>query len=83
MTLNSMYVSPHMRRQGLGWKLMEKVTRFARAGGCSHVELLTSEIFEKAVPMYIKYGYKITSRDPFPWKYMAPVTHNLLMERKV
>ena len=43
MELASMYVSPHMRGQGLGWKLMEKVTRFARAGGCSHVTLFTSE----------------------------------------
>eukprot|EP00117_Sycon_ciliatum_P003751 scpid80047/ scgid8413/ len=83
MELESMYVSPRVRRRRLGWRLLEKVTQFAKAAGCTQLKLSTLEMHDKAVPMYRRYGYSIAAQSPLPTPWMAPVTDVIEMERKV
>eukprot|EP00117_Sycon_ciliatum_P029458 scpid86158/ scgid23455/ len=83
MELESMYVSPRVRRRRLGWRLLEKVTQFAKAAGCTKLRLGSLTMHDKAVPMYTRYGYYITEQSPFPTPWMAPITDTIEMERKV
>jgi ribosomal protein S18 acetylase RimI-like enzyme len=55
--LEDLFVSPHVRRGGLGRALVEAAIARARARGCRRIKLDTAERNEAALPLYRSFGF--------------------------
>ena len=75
LELVRMYVSPRMRRQGLGRQLSAKVTQFAKSNGYRHLRLTTLGMFSSAIHLYTQQGYREINKVPYPSSWMATITH--------
>lgn len=56
--LNDLYVEPKYRSKGIGKKLIDTVTRFAKEDGAIRVDLKTKHDNILAKTLYKKYGFK-------------------------
>lgn len=57
-------VLPEFHRQGLGTALMNELESYLENENCTGIHLWTSERNEKAVPFYLKKGFKILYTSP-------------------
>lgn len=66
----SLWVAPEVRRQGLGWALLDAVTRGAAQDGAATVSLWVVDDNASAVDLYVRAGFERTGerqalpRDP-------------------
>jgi GNAT superfamily N-acetyltransferase len=64
--LRMLLVEPSARGLGLGKRLVDECTHFARAAGYSKIMLWTSSVLHTARHIYEQAGYHMTHEDPDP-----------------
>ena len=63
--LRRMSVSPAVRRQGIGWRLLETLERFSREQGYQRVSLSTVTQLQPAIAMYRKNGFVLVKEEGY------------------
>ncbi len=74
--LRRMSVAGHLRRQGIGRRLLETVEEFCRRNGYSRIALSTVLHLEPAVRMYTASGYQPTRQAPY-----GPMTEQFFIKQ--
>ena len=74
--LRRMSVAGHLRRQGIGRRLLETVEEFCRRNGYSRIALSTVLHLEPAVMMYTASGYQPTHQAPY-----GPMTEQFFVKQ--
>jgi ribosomal protein S18 acetylase RimI-like enzyme len=69
--LYDLYVDEDFRKQGLGRKLMERATRYARESGAARLDLLTAKDNFPGQALYESLGYAKTNEDFFAFSLDA------------
>ncbi len=57
-------VLPEYHRQGIGTEMLNEVEKYLESENCTGIHLWTSERNEKAVPFYLKNGFKLLYTSP-------------------
>ena len=65
--LYDLYVDLGFRKQGLGRRLMEQATQYARESGASRLDLLTAKDNFSGQALYESLGYVKTNQDFFAY----------------
>lgn len=63
--LRRMSVSPSVRRQGVGRRLLDTTEEFCRSQGYLRIGLSTVDILKPALLMYQNYGYALERKEPY------------------
>jgi len=77
--ITRMFLKPEVRRNGLAVKLLNELEIIAGNNGRTHLKLETSEKFEAAYRLYLRYGFQ---RCEAFGEYVNKA-HNAYMEKKV
>ncbi|MBO19799.1 MAG: hypothetical protein CL732_04575 [Chloroflexi bacterium] len=79
--LRRMSVSPTVRRQGLGQRLLETTEEFCRGNGYRRICLSSVNILQPALAMYQKYGYRLVKEEPYGEPpHQVIVVHHMIKE---
>ncbi len=62
--LRKMYLSSSQRGKGLGIAMLERVVKKANEMGFRRIELETASALRQAINLYVKYGFKLISKQP-------------------
>ena len=63
--LRRMSVASDMRRQAIGWKLLEATEAFCRQRGYQRIQLYTADFLHPAHALYQKFGYQLVAEDKY------------------
>jgi len=72
--LRRMSVSPTVRRQGVGRRLLDTTEEFCRSRGYLRIGLSTVDILKPALLMYENYGYILEKAEPYGSPSRSQVT---------
>ena len=79
--LRRMSVSPTVRRQGVGRRLLAKTEDFCRSRGYNRIILSTVDFLKPALAMYHNNGYRLVKTEPYGSPLDGQVNiHHLLKE---
>ena len=79
--LRRMSVSPSVRRQGIGRRLLETTEDFCREKGYRRICLSTVGILQPALAMYARYGYSTVKTETYGDPPYGPIiVHDLVKE---
>lgn len=56
--IDSLFVAPDFRKQGIGGKLMQNTLQWLKKLHCMHINVLVAEGNEKVSPFYERFGFK-------------------------
>jgi DNA-binding MarR family transcriptional regulator/GNAT superfamily N-acetyltransferase len=63
--LQLLLVEPHARGRGVGARLLNETTRFARKAGYTSIRLWTADVLEAARHLFEQAGYRLLNEAPF------------------
>ncbi|KPL04551.1 MAG: hypothetical protein AMJ90_00460 [candidate division Zixibacteria bacterium SM23_73_2] len=72
-------VEKDFRRKGIGTKILERITDYARDKSCLKITLDVRESNQGAIDLYNKFGFKIVGRRKKYYRF--PVEDSLIMEK--